>query len=50
MGLFSNLLALCIGAYGGAFLAQNYEIGKVPSITELSKQMEEYMKQFKKDD
>ncbi|KAK6056546.1 hypothetical protein COOONC_05948, partial [Cooperia oncophora] len=28
MGLFSHLLSMCIGVYGGAYIAQNYEIGK----------------------
>ncbi|XGW21446.1 hypothetical protein V3C99_004419 [Haemonchus contortus] len=48
MGLLSHLLSLCIGGYGGAYLAQNYEIGKVPSMSELAKRLEGYLQQYKK--
>ncbi|EPB78860.1 hypothetical protein ANCCEY_02037 [Ancylostoma ceylanicum] len=49
MGLFSHLVTMCVGVYGGAFLAQNYEIGKVPSLSELAKQFEGYLQNYTKD-
>ncbi|KJH44947.1 hypothetical protein DICVIV_09023 [Dictyocaulus viviparus] len=49
MGMFSHLVTMCVGVYGGAFLAQNYEIGKVPSISELLQQLEKYAENYKKD-
>ncbi|PIO58559.1 hypothetical protein TELCIR_20002 [Teladorsagia circumcincta] len=48
MGLFSHLLSFCAGVYGGAYLAQNYEIGNVPSMSELAKRLESYIQEYKK--
>lgn len=49
MGALSHLFSICVGAYGGAYFAQNYEIGKVPSITELAKKLESYIQEYKKE-
>ncbi|CAJ0594096.1 unnamed protein product [Cylicocyclus nassatus] len=49
MGLISHFISMCIGAYGGAFLAQNYEIGRVPSLSELAKELEGYLQNVSKD-
>ncbi|VDM51729.1 unnamed protein product [Angiostrongylus costaricensis] len=49
MGIFSHLVTACVGVYGGAYLAQNYEIGKVPSVTELVQQLEKYLQNYKKE-
>ncbi|WKX88994.1 hypothetical protein Q1695_008555 [Nippostrongylus brasiliensis] len=49
MGVLSHLFSLCVGAYGGAFFAQNYEIAKLPSVSELAKKLEVYLQEYKKD-
>ncbi|VDL70627.1 unnamed protein product [Nippostrongylus brasiliensis] len=49
MGVLSHLFSLCVGAYGGAFFAQNYEIAKLPSISELAKKLEVYLQEYRKD-
>ncbi|CCD61307.1 YtxH domain-containing protein [Caenorhabditis elegans] len=49
MGLFSHLLTMGLGAYAGAYFAQNYELQKLPSASEMMKNVEDYLKQYKKD-
>ncbi|CAJ0949112.1 unnamed protein product, partial [Mesorhabditis belari] len=48
MGLFSHLIALAVGVYGGAYAVQNYQVPKLPSGSELTQRLEDYLKQYKK--
>ncbi|CAP31738.1 Protein CBG12817 [Caenorhabditis briggsae] len=49
MGLLSHLISMGLGAYAGAYFAQNYELERLPSASEMMKKVEDYLKQYKKD-
>lgn len=48
MGITSNLLFLIVGTYTGIYLSQNYEIPKMPSPTDIQKNIKDYLENYKK--
>lgn len=48
MGLAKGLLLIAIGAYGGVYACQNYDVPKVDDPQALLKKVQDYLKQFEK--
>uniref|UniRef100_A0A0N5B576 YtxH domain-containing protein n=1 Tax=Strongyloides papillosus TaxID=174720 RepID=A0A0N5B576_STREA len=49
MGILSSLLSFSIGAYGGIFISQNYNIPNLPSPDQLKKMSIEVYQNFNSD-
>jgi hypothetical protein len=50
MGLFKGLALLAVGAYGGVYICQNYDIPKMDDPQDLLKKFQEFLKQYEKPD
>lgn len=50
MGFFKNVFLLALGAYGGIYACQNYEIPRVDDPQNILKKIQEYLKQYEKPD
>ena len=48
MGLLKSIMLLAIGAYGGVYACQNYDIPRVDDPQNLLKKVQDYLKQFEK--
>ena len=48
MGVLKSLMLLAIGAYGGVYACQNYDIPRVDDPQNLLKKVQDYLKQFEK--
>ena len=50
MGLLRGLLLLGIGFYGGIYASQNYDVPKVDDPQMILKRVQDYLKQYEKND
>uniref|UniRef100_A0A1I7YPX5 MICOS complex subunit MIC13 n=1 Tax=Steinernema glaseri TaxID=37863 RepID=A0A1I7YPX5_9BILA len=50
MSFFSKVIVFALGGYAGAYSAQNYDIPKLPSLEELYRAAEDYLRKYKKED
>lgn len=48
MGAFKGFLLLAIGAYGGIYACQNYNVPRVDDPQALFQKLKEYLKQYEK--
>lgn len=48
MGAFKGFLLIAIGAYGGVYACQNYDIPRVDDPQALFQKLKEYLKQYEK--
>ncbi len=48
MGMFKGIFLLAVGAYGGIYACQNYDIPKVDDPQALWKKLQDYLKQYEK--
>ncbi|CAL1535268.1 unnamed protein product [Lymnaea stagnalis] len=46
----SRLIAFALGAYGGLYVAQNFEVPRIPGPTTLWEKVKEMFKEFEKKD
>uniref|UniRef100_A0A0K0F703 YtxH domain-containing protein n=1 Tax=Strongyloides venezuelensis TaxID=75913 RepID=A0A0K0F703_STRVS len=49
MGILSSLVSFSIGAYGGIYISQNYNIPNLPSLDQLKKMSVELYQNFNSD-
>uniref|UniRef100_A0AC35GPQ5 Uncharacterized protein n=1 Tax=Panagrolaimus sp. PS1159 TaxID=55785 RepID=A0AC35GPQ5_9BILA len=49
MGLLSKLFIFSAGAYAGAYASQNYDIPRMPSLSDVEKKILKYVEQYRKD-
>ncbi len=48
MGLLKNILLLAVGAYGGVYACQNYDIPKIDDPQNIIAKVQDYLKQYEK--
>ena len=48
MGLLKGLFLIGIGAYGGIYACQNYNVPRVDEPKEVLNKIQEYLKQYEK--
>jgi hypothetical protein len=50
MGIVKGLLLIAIGAYAGIYACQNYDVPRVDDPQNLLKKVQDYLKQYEKQD
>lgn len=50
MGVLKGLFLIALGAYGGIYACQNYDIPKIDDPQNILKKVQDYLKQFEKPD
>ncbi len=48
MGVLKNIFLLAVGAYGGVYACQNYDIPKIDDPQKILAKVQEYLKQYEK--